>query len=98
MAEACVGQGILKIINNSVSSAKIYLNELFIVGPDRLNRNVETLEFEVDMIEGNNILKIELRGKPGGVFAGFQGPAARVFGRRVIDLKGRENPAPGLTD
>lgn len=64
--ESCGGQGFLKIANNSVSSAYIFLNGLFITGPDNFNQNAETLEFEVNLIEGNNILQIELRGKPGG--------------------------------
>jgi hypothetical protein len=64
--ESCGGQGSLKITSKSVSSAYIYLNGVLVTGPDHFNRNVETLEFAVDLVEGNNILQVELRGKPGG--------------------------------
>lgn len=65
--ESCGGQGLLKINNNRVSSAYVYLNDTLVTGPSDFNQNIDYLEFNVNLLEGTNILEVELRGKPGGM-------------------------------
>lgn len=49
-----------------VSSSVIGLNGQSLAGPSDFNQKVSYFEKEVVLIEGNNILEVELRGKTGG--------------------------------
>ena len=68
------GPATLKVTNGSledsfderVSSSIIKLNSQVIFGPSKFNKNVYLIEKDVLLTKGNNILDIELRGKPGG--------------------------------
>ena len=55
------------IINNEgVNSAEIHLNGELLVGTFNLNENVTEIVFSIELLKGENVLEIELRGKPGG--------------------------------
>jgi hypothetical protein len=71
--ESCGGYGTMIIYNGGiqndeamVSAAEIRLNGELVVGPDDFNQTVVTLSVPVTLLEGENILDVELRGKPGG--------------------------------
>jgi hypothetical protein len=67
--DSCGGPGLLKISANSVSSAIIYLNGIRIASPANFNNDVTQLEFDIELFEGENILQVQLNGKPGGYLA-----------------------------
>lgn len=65
------GEGNLKIVNGQnggirISSASISLNGKEIVGPDKFNQNVSTIEFPIQLLNGDNALSVKLNGNPGG--------------------------------
>jgi catechol 2,3-dioxygenase-like lactoylglutathione lyase family enzyme len=47
-----------------VTSAVIRLNGEIVLGPNRFNKNVDTIEIPVDLVADNSI-SVEIRGKPG---------------------------------
>ncbi|MCP4693978.1 MAG: tandem-95 repeat protein, partial [Desulfobacterales bacterium] len=51
-------------VSNSVSSAKIYVNNEQILGPGDFNKHVHFMEAPISLVE-NNTIEIELRSKPG---------------------------------
>ncbi|MEI2770837.1 MAG: PKD domain-containing protein [Candidatus Competibacter sp.] len=64
-------EGTLKIINGpnggkQISSANISLNGQEIVGPDKFNQNVATIEVPVQLLKGDNTLNVKLNSNPGG--------------------------------
>lgn len=66
-----VGEGRLKIVNGPnggkrISSASISLNGKEIVGPDKFNQNVATIEVPVQLIKDTNTLSATLNSNPGG--------------------------------
>ena len=64
--DSCGGPGLLQISVNSVSSANIYLNGVKIASPGDFSKNVTQLEFEIELLEGDNTLQVRIEGKPGG--------------------------------
>lgn len=68
------GNATLKIYNGGlvdgeyekVSSSVIKLNGVQIVGPSNFNQGVSFLAVSVTLQAGNNIIEVEVRGKPGG--------------------------------
>ncbi|MCK4244449.1 MAG: hypothetical protein KAX20_02350, partial [Candidatus Omnitrophica bacterium] len=50
--------------NFRVSSAKIYLNNELVVGPDRFNQTVGSISVPVVLADGENKIAVELRSKP----------------------------------
>lgn len=72
--QSAPGTAILKVDNGGlkdseyekVSSSVIFLNDLQVVGEHNFNQNVISLEVPVNLLGGNNILNVEIRGKPGG--------------------------------
>ncbi len=49
-----------------VSSSVISLNDSDVIGPELFNQNVDGLHIPIELLAGINILKVELRSKPGG--------------------------------
>lgn len=64
--ESCGGVGKMIIQNQRVSSAIIFLNGEQIAAPSDFNQAINVLLFDISLIEGSNLLEVELRGKPGG--------------------------------
>ncbi len=64
--ESCGGSGKMVIQNQSISSALIFLNGEQVAGPSDFSQTVNILELDINLFEGNNLLEVELRGKPGG--------------------------------
>lgn len=62
---SCGGPGVMVLEPDHVSSAFVYLNGNLVAGPSQFNPRVESLEFDVELVEGENVLQVELRGKPG---------------------------------
>lgn len=60
------GQATLKLTNRKVSSATVTLNGQVVFGPSDFGQNVDYLESEIPLLEGQNTIKILLKGKPGG--------------------------------
>ena len=60
------GQATLKLTNRKVSSATVTLNGQMVFGPSDFGQNVDYLESEIPLLEGQNTIKILLKGKPGG--------------------------------
>lgn len=65
------GKGSLKIVNGPnggilISSAVISLNGTEIVGPDKFNQNVGTIEVPVQLLKDSNTLSVKLNSKPSG--------------------------------
>lgn len=67
------GAAVLKVYNaaeddsfEKVSSSIIEVNGVDIFSQDSFNQNVSYLEKEIQLIEGENIITVELRGKPWG--------------------------------
>ena len=68
------GTAIITIINGNpedssvakVSSATIMLNGDVIFYPNEFNQNINTLQKEVNIVEGENYIEAILKGKPGG--------------------------------
>ncbi len=49
-----------------VSSSIIMLNGICVVGPNNFNQNIDAVQVPVELQAGENVLGVELRGKPGG--------------------------------
>jgi N-acetylneuraminic acid mutarotase len=68
------GPGTLAVYNGGledtetekVSSSKIILNGNLIIGPQNFNQNVETIKVPINLVEGSNMMSVEVHGKPGG--------------------------------
>lgn len=60
------GQATLKLTNRKVSSATVTFNGQVVFGPSDFNQNVDYLESEIPLLEGQNTLEVLLKGKPGG--------------------------------
>jgi hypothetical protein len=60
------GQAILKLTNKRVSSASVHLNGQAVFGSSDFNQNVNYLESDIALLEGQNTLEVLLKGKPGG--------------------------------
>ncbi|MBM9514699.1 leucine-rich repeat domain-containing protein [Desulfogranum marinum] len=67
------GQALLRIYNGTedgsvekVSSSTISVNGIDVATPDNFNQNVDYVEIEVELVEGDNELTVQLRAKPGG--------------------------------
>lgn len=65
------GEGKLKIVNGPnggkrISSAVISLNGTEILGPDKFNQNVGTIEVPVNLLKSSNTLSVKLNSAPGG--------------------------------
>jgi hypothetical protein len=71
--QAGSGPAVLSLLNGGsdpdkstyVSSAHVELNGQLVFGPSSLSKNVDTLETAVTLVEGTNILKVELNSTPG---------------------------------
>ncbi len=63
--ESCGGPGTATISLEDVSSGWVFLNGEMLLAPDDFNPHVVTLVMDVSLIEGANIIEVELAGKPG---------------------------------
>ncbi|SDP70072.1 matrixin family metalloprotease [Desulforhopalus singaporensis] len=68
-----IGPALLKIYNGAnddtnekVSSTMISLNGVNVTTPEMFNQNVDYVEIEVQLLEGENELAVQLKSKPGG--------------------------------
>lgn len=67
--DSCGGIGTMEISVYNVSSARIKLNEQLVLGPDCFSncfkQNINRIILNIELLEGNNVLEVELHGKPG---------------------------------
>ncbi len=81
--ESCGGRGTMELILDGVSSARVLLNGSSILGPDAFNQNVTRIVLPVHLVEGENRLEVELRGRPGASLAALFVPASEGESRNV---------------
>jgi len=66
---SCGGEGTLVLACDSVSAAVVVLEGEVLLGPDDFAPKIDAIEVPVTLLEGENQLEIELRGKPGSTIA-----------------------------
>ncbi|MFV1981041.1 MAG: hypothetical protein ACC655_07805 [Rhodothermia bacterium] len=67
--ESCGGTGRMLVTSEHVSSAYIQVNGAMLLSPHDFNGIDGVVEVPVSLLEGSNILEVELRGKPGSNLA-----------------------------
>jgi hypothetical protein len=82
------GEAILQIRNGlpdddtstcPISSCLVWLNDQQVIGPESFNQNVNALSIPVHLLAGGNLLKVELKSKPGcQIIAQIIAPADKV--------------------
>lgn len=63
--DSCGGPGTLHVAADQVSSALIYLNGDLVFSPSDFHPDVHFLDASIDLLPGQNVLDVQLRGKPG---------------------------------
>jgi hypothetical protein len=72
---ATEGDAVIRLFNGGIedpdgiriSSATVTLNGDLVFGPSDFNQQVEELEADIALLEGDNTIEVTLRSKPGGV-------------------------------
>jgi hypothetical protein len=72
--ESCGGPGILAVTTDRVASAFVSLNGVTILSPNQFNNNVTQITLPVELVQGNNVITVDLRGKPGSTLSLFFSP------------------------
>ena len=63
--QSCGGAGVLSLATDRVSSARVVLNGVELLGHSDFRPNTNLIEVDVSLTTGANTLGIEVRGKPG---------------------------------
>jgi len=67
--DSCGGAGVVEVSIDRVASAWVFLNGEALLSPQNFNNSIVLLTLSTELVQGQNTLEVELRGRPGGTLA-----------------------------